>query len=381
VYDEPGSVRRKGQFDNIAFMVDSASLHSGQHTPSTMMRLNGSISSLNAQQPVQYAHIRQRSNPDISVHHVRQVSNQELRNQWFGSLERPMSTLSAPAYKPQSHQKSPFNKRNLHNTGARQKPYKQTYSPKTPHSAPTGFGQQRTPQVYRPRAQSSPRFRYPSSSGEESHYATPKIDSTEEIFPQRKMGVSDDNIHEHFDDNDSVSYGPNTCNVDSYLYPQSGSDSGVQNQSEPEQKITYITAKDLITSESEDEEACSSDSAIQYVLPESQHLSVPIKSNTFPKKPSTQSITSPTDNEVKEINFPPSDKTFRRIQSNDPLEGDKSLSQNAQNRTPLQNNQASTESEQNHAVVYHKNTSRNSITDVPDVIKHGAYEEDGVFII
>ncbi|XP_045164243.2 uncharacterized protein LOC123528539 [Mercenaria mercenaria] len=390
VYDEPGSMKRRDQFDNLAFMADSASLRSGAHTPSThAIRIAGSVSSLNVQQPVQYAHIRQMSNPDIQMHHIRQISNQELRSGWFDSLERPTSTLSAPAYKPHSNQRSPFVKRNMYPTGTKQKPYKQSYSPKTPHSAPTEF---RQPVVYRPRAQSSPRFRYPSSSGEESHYAMPKLDSEEEIVPQRKMGVSDDDIHEHFEDG-NVSDDPNLCNVDSYLYPHPCSENEVQNQSEPESKITYLTAKDLVTSESEDEEDISleTDDVIQYVNPESQNVfnaqTSSLKTQTPLKQESTSSLISPTDNEVRNINFPPAEKVFHPIESNTTRVREKPKLETQQRGLSGKGTVSQSSGPPNQAtgtvqaVAYQKNNSRNSITDVPDVIKHGAYEEDGVFII
>lgn len=367
-------------------MPDSVSLRSRPHTPNSThgTRIAGSVSSLNVTQPTQYAHLRQMSNPDIRLHHVRQVSNQELRSYMFDSLERPMSSVSAPAYKPQSNQRSPFVKRLLN----QQKPYKQTYSPKTPHSAPTEV---RTPMMYRPRAQSSPRFRYPSASCvDEPHYAVPTVDISEHISPQRRLGVSDNTMYEHDATNDSGD--PTVYNTDSYMYPNSDLQCNDTVCSEPESQITYITAKDLITSESEDEDVVTAAEDVeQYVAPdpESQHAFSPqpssVKTHTFDKTESVSGITSPTDKEVTNINFPPSEKAFN---THAPIAANASDAQQSNAKLSQEDSHSSEMSVGIEKVIpqlatYQKNNSQNrtSITDVPDIIKHGAYEEDGVFII
>lgn len=391
VYDEPGSVRRKTQFDNLVFMPDTSSLRSRPHTPSSThgLRVGGSISSLNVQQ-VQYADIRQMSNPEINVHHVRQISHQEPRNNWFDSLERPTSTLSAPAYKPNSHQRSPVGKRVMQPSGTNQKPYKQAYVPKTPHSAPTESRQQI---VYRPRAQSSPRFRYPSTiSSDESHYTMPKLDSFEDMPLQRKLGVSDDDIHEDFDAVQNVIEDANACNSESYLYPDSSLGNESQLPLEPESKITYLTAKDLVTNDSENEEDTSpeTDEAVQYMGVEAPTNAprqvVSIETQTADKEEHITSTKSPTDYEVMSINFPPSNNSLHQ-ESKKAFHNKNNMKSNTKPnhktehgvRKDGKNSREPTASAQ--AVVFQKNNSQSSISDVPDIIKHGAYEEDGVFII
>lgn len=362
-------------------MPDSVSLRSRPHTPSSTHgnRIAGSVSSLTVPQPTQYAHLRHMSNPEIRIHHVRQISNQELRSNMFDSLERPVSTVSTPAYRPQSNERSPFTKRLMN----QQKTCKQTYSPKTPHSAPTEV---RTPMVYRSRAQSSPRFRFPSvSSVDEPHYAVPAVDISEDIAPQRRLGVSDNNIHEH------DSGHPTLDNVESYLYPNPDLQRDDTVCREPESQITYITAKDLVTSESDDEDALTADEDdIQYVDPESQHSFSPqassVNTHTVYKpgdKPS--SFTLPTDKEVMNINFPPSEKAFN---THALIGTNASVAQRSDANISLAVSHSSETSVDGEKVVrqqstYQKNNSRNrtSITDVPDIIKHGTYEEDSVFII
>lgn len=357
VYDEPGSVRRK-DFDNLVFMPDSASLRSNPNTLGSLsgMHMSGSGISLNNYPPTQYSHVRQMSNPELRFHHVRQTSNQELQSHTFDSLERPQSTLSAPAYKPNTlTRNSPAAKRTYHPAAGKHKIGKQTYSPKTPHSAPVG--EKKQPVIYRPRTQSSPRFRYPST--DESHYTMPTIDSNEELM-RRKYGVSDDDINSHYNVSD------HSVNGDSYLEFETAR----HNEDEP--KLNYLSAKDLMTNQSDEEEdaieTSSGDETVQYTDAAFLQTSPPIGANsaappsglnlserqTHRQPSSSLTVNSTPDSEVMNINFPPSENK----------QSLKATVQSLTNTGPTMN--------------YNRN---NSITDVPDVIKHGLIEEDGVFII
>lgn len=432
VYDEPACVRNKEVFDNPTFTSDSISLHSRSRSPASNRGLNvdGSMLSLN-RSPIQYARVQQLSNPESSINHVRQISNQELISDAFDPMERPMSAQSMPAqgYRQGHRQKgasSPLIKRLFHIGAAKQKTEKQKDSPKTPHSAPHGTKQPvcfpETPRsaparpiVYRPSDPVSPKFRYPStSSTEESHYAMPKTDSSEELQSQRKMGVSDDNIHEHFDLHSP--YNGNGVNTHSNVYPQRSTgfedrgaehNIGREQNDETDAKIIYKTAKDFMFSDNDEEDDAIEDDVdnddatvektrySQYTNEESQTVDRTSAEN--PQR--VKSLTSPSDEEVKDINFPPSEEsgqsmpnsldsvsasqTTRQQNNFRPISEVKDNVNQQQQTGNMQQNVSSNRgliSSNTHPKTVH-NALKSSISDVPDIIKHGPYEEDNVFII
>ncbi|KAL4225958.1 hypothetical protein ACF0H5_013946 [Mactra antiquata] len=358
VYDDPLPDRH---FDNLVFMPDSASIRSHSQAMGSIHEMSASGMSLGGYVPSQLNHVRQMSNPELRFHHVRQLSKPEIGSNTFDTLERPMSTLSAPAYKPHSGH-SPNAKRLQHKTG-HHKGGKHGHSPKTPHSAPSNR-EKKQPVVYRPRAQSSPRFRYPST--DESHYTIPTIDRRDHVILNRKYGTSEEDITNIQSDIDFMQIEP-------YF-------NGQQASGDDEPKLNYLSAADLVNNASDEEEDAVSDSndTVQYTDAQfiqktplsgtnSDNLPsggfTPIGRDLLQQSESSSRIGSPSGNEVMEINTPK-------------LEN-RNLKQLVQN--PVQSVSSSgtgVQGPSNQVTDFKRN-----ISDVPDVIKHGQYDEDCVFII
>lgn len=368
-YDLPMStVQRTPKFDNLAFMPDGTSIHSRSHTPTGMFvtRGSGSISSIEGH--VKYADLCQSPVQGTALSHIRQRSNHETSTNMLEMFDRPSSSLSAPAADPLFLKSSPGQRRTKGSDLRGNYRQKFTYSPKSASSAPSTF--QRQQNAYRPYTGSLPRFDYPNSQKDESHYTLPNDGSFVQISSiKRRHGVSDD--HDEADT-------PSNCVPENYLTPNSQLKE--QRQSpvlyNPDSKITYLTSKDLesIDSEEEDAEESASGSVVRVSSDSEKDVgnSSAEKSSAgfLPSPKSADSTISPSDKEVMTINFP-KDKMAKLDNKTDIS----NLQQQKRPPEPVRNNSNNQKHRQN-------NSSGSVQSEVPDIIKHGRdYEEDQVFII
>lgn len=367
-YDLPMStVQRTPIFDNPAFMPDGASIHSHSHTPSGMFvtRGSGSVSSIEGH--VKYADLCQVPVQGMALSHIRQRSNHETSTNMLERFDRPSSSLSAPAADPLFSKPSPGQRRTKGSDLRGNYRQKFTYSPKSASSAPSTF--QRQQNAYRPYTGSLPRFDYPNSQKDESHYTLPNDGSFVQISSiKRRHGVSDDH------DGDSAS----DCVPESYLTLNSKLKE--QRQSpvlyNPDSKITYLTSKDLesIDSEEEDAEESTSGSVVRISSDSEKDVSnssaEKASAGFLPSPTSADNTISPSDKEVMAINFP-KDK-MAKLDSKTDISN---LSQQKRPPEPVTNNSKNLKHRQN-------NSCGSVQSEVPDIIKHGRdYEEDQVFMI
>lgn len=283
------------QFDNLVFVPDNLSHRSRPRTPSSTMgtRISGSVSSIDGH--VQYAGIRQPSTNSNEIIHIRQMSNQEHMTYPFPGLERPDSSMSAPADHLHHHKLSPGIKRmTKSDLLAKRSPNLRT--------SPANF--QRQFLDNRARSRSVPQPYFPSSERDESHYTLPNDVKLEMATFRRRLGVSDDT--------EDVPAGmclPDSNVHENYLEPtmENHPSHGSPVLYNPESKITYLTSKDLenIVDEEEDAESCARVSGTN-LNSEALTMSSNDKLNEGPglSPPGSGGVVSPSDREVMAINFP-----------------------------------------------------------------------------
>jgi len=298
-------------------------------------------------------------NPGITGHSPQMKSLNSLN-----SLERPSSTLSAPVsnrHKVNQSNFSPGFKSLQRHIGTENL---NKFSPKTPHSAPTATS---STVVHRKRAASSPRFRFHSSDSEDSHYNLPHDGSDEHIGPgprlrptDRRLAVSEHSLTDSSD---------NEC------------DSSVDQTHRPAQnsKITYITAKDLQTPSSDDEEeAAPIDDDVEH-RPEvtSQSCQNPRGPNgqASVSSDSTNNLCSPSDVEVETINFPSRQRNNHSTTPSKHLNDKNNVSYDPNGYIAPSGSSKISDGSNGHAHVPDIITSVNRPPEV------ASWEEDGVFMI
>ena len=352
-YDIPES-NRGMHFDNMVFMPDTLNNRSRPRTPSstTGTRISGSVSSIDGH--VQYADVIQFQNNLNQINHIRQRSHQEGGNMPQFVIDRPASSQSAPMVGPQMHRPNGNPRGNRF-----------AYSPKT---LPAGLTKRQY--EYRQRSESQPRFNFSSHENDESHYTMPNDQELEKLRTARRLGVSDTDI----DINHTVS--PSSKGSPTYLSPSTSeqNSSGEQYTQHipvlynPESKVTYLTCKDFQNIADEEEDAvdcCVDDDSASGSYTDPTQPTQPSGPEQLPSPPSSGgSIVSPSDTEVMRINFPnPNSNNMTRDKMKE-FNGDLRVSTERQNK---ENN--------------HTNLEKNKAGHVPDLIKHGFFEEGEVIVI
>ena len=272
LYDEPGTI------------------HYGRSQSESNIKGARSFLSLEEASPTQYAHIQP---SPVLIHHKRHRSNQELVSQNPFLNERPASPLSAPL--AQLHASPPpkhiINKR----------------SPRVSHSPLTVRGTE----VYKKRAEASPKFRYPSKFATQQNVDL-KVSSVDgSPVSGRHNLVSDDYERNSVfvDDSGIDAAYPHS---DNYLYPQQSDTS----DSADKPKLTYLTAKDLVSEESEEEEEdvniTDKPGAESKASAQTDNENTQSQMMQYGYDPS---LILPSDNETMAVNFPESGKVeFSKLQ-------------------------------------------------------------------